>query len=176
MPRPKVRVRYVSVGSLFQRCLYSIARMFLDSTGDKNDVEETCTINPNEGECQSVLKCISNPFEELRKSHVISCFFHKLIQCFFVILASYCLAQIVDTLRYRSRCKNKLLSLLITPQTRSLDLEFLRIDKGESTMFLAAFQLMQLAAAQCPVHLFSFTCQNNSSVINIYSCSNLHIF
>ncbi len=72
MPRPKVR----HVESLLQTSLDSIALMFVDSTGDKNDIEETCT-NPIEGDGQSVLKSISNPFEGLRKSHVSSLFYFK---------------------------------------------------------------------------------------------------
>ncbi len=76
MPRPKVR----HAKSLLQTSLDLIARMIVDNTDDKNldknDVEETCT-NPIEGESQSVLKCISNPFEILCKSHISSGIFSK---------------------------------------------------------------------------------------------------
>lgn len=61
-------------------------------------------------------------------------------------------------------------SLLITPQTRVVDLVYFTVKDESST-----FQLMQLAATQSPVHHISFTFQINS-LIDIYFCSNLHIF
>lgn len=82
MPRPKVR----HAKSLLQTSLDVIAHMFVKiSAKEKNDVQETCT-NPIEGDGQSVLKCIPNPFEKLRKSHVSSCFLSNIIQmliCYF---------------------------------------------------------------------------------------------
>lgn len=101
-------------------------------------------------------------------------FFRILFKCSFVILASACLVQIVDTLKnsYWRQIKIKNYSLLITPQTRVIDLACLSFN-DEST---ATFQLMQLAAAKCPVHHITVLYFSNLFNLNICSCSNLHIF